>query len=113
MNRAMLIGNIGETPVLNKTNGRGISVINFRVATNERFVQNGEEKNDTTWHHCVAWGGMAELIADHVEKGMKVYIEGKIQNTNYETTDGLKRFKSEIKIDKIEWFTSRDNREEE
>lgn len=81
VNRVMIIGNLGRDPELRQTT-RGESVTNMAVATSESWTdKQGEKKEKTEWHRVVAWGKLAELCAEHLHKGSKVYVEGKIETT--------------------------------
>ena len=68
-NKVQLIGNLGVQPEL-KTLESGKTVVNFSMATNEKFRnQEGVLITDTQWHSIVAWGKTAEIIAQYVNKG--------------------------------------------
>lgn len=77
-NKVQLIGNLGVQPEL-KTLESGKTVVNFSMATNEKFRnQEGVLITDTQWHSIVAWGKTAEIIAQYVNKGQEIAIEGKL-----------------------------------
>lgn len=95
LNRATIIGNITKEPQLKYTQN-GTAVMQFSVATN-RSVQNedGSYRDIPTFHNIVVWSKVAERLAKFLEKGMKVYIEGRIENRTYEK-NGEKKYISEI-----------------
>lgn len=102
MNKAMLIGNVGKDPEIRKTSG-GISVVNFTLATSERYKdKNGQYQTLTEWHNIVAWSGLAEIIGDWVKKGSRIFVEGKIQHRVWEDNDGGKHTLDEIRAENIE-----------
>lgn len=92
MNKVILAGNVGGDPEARVT-GSGNTVVNFSIATS--YKRDGNERTD--WHRIVAWGRTAEVIRDHVKKGDKVLIEGRIQYDSYER-DGVTIPTSEITV---------------
>lgn len=95
VNKAIIIGRVGRDPELRNT-ANGTSVVNFSVATSERFKRaNGERDERTEWHNVSAWGKLAELCAECLRKGSQAYVEGRIQTDEYEK-DGVKRRSTKI-----------------
>jgi len=100
MNKALLFGNVGQSPEIRHT-ASGVCVANFSLATN--FLKKDGEK-ETTWHRMVAFGKTAELISNYVTKGSKILVEGRIQTRNYEAKDGSgKRYITEIVVQQLEF----------
>ena len=57
----------------------GRKVANFRIATKSvNTNEKGERKEDTQWHPIVAWGKLTGISEEHLTKGKKVAIEGKL-----------------------------------
>ena len=107
INKAIIVGNVGEVPKLNHT-GSGKSVANFSVATNESWVNKaGEKQERTEWHNIVCWEKLADICAQYVTKGKQVYVEGRLQHREYEAKDGIKKTVTEILATKIELLGSR------
>lgn len=101
LNRAMLIGNLTRDPELRKTTN-GQSVASFSIATNRSFTtQTGERKEQADYHNIVAWGRLAEICGQYLVKGKKVYVDGRIQNREWQGTDGQKRYRTEIVVDNM------------
>lgn len=97
----MLIGNLTRDPELRKT-ANGQSVASFSVATNRSFTtQTGEKKEQVDYHNIVAWGRLAEICAQYLTKGKKVYVDGRIQNREWEGTDGQKRYRTEVVVENM------------
>lgn len=107
VNKAFILGNIGKSPELKYTNN-GTAVCSFTVATSEKYK--GEER--TTWHNVQAWGKLAEICAEYLEKGKQVYIEGKISNRSYEDANGNKKFVSEIVAETMRMVGGRGQRDD-
>lgn len=104
VNKAILVGRVGNTPELKSLDG-GNKVVNFSVATSEYFKdKSGAKQEKTEWHNVVAWGSLAEIIAKNVVKGTQLYIEGKIQNRSYDDKDGVKKYTSEVVASEIKFL---------
>lgn len=100
-NRVKLIGHLGADPEIRSLES-GRKVANFRIATNSTYTnEKGKRKEDTKWHPIVAWGKLAEICEEHLTKGKKVAVEGKLVHRTYETKDGDKRYVTEILCDEL------------
>jgi single-strand DNA-binding protein len=107
VNKAILIGNLGADPELRYT-ASGTAVAGFNIATTERFKdKNGELQERTEWHSIVCWGRLGELANEYLKKGRSVYIEGRIQTRNYEDKDGIKRYRTEIIAQQMQFLGGR------
>ena len=96
LNKAVIIGRVTQDPEV-KTTPNGTQVANYSVATN-RFSkgQDGQKQEFTEYHNIVAWGKLAEITSQYLQKGALVMIEGRLQTRNWEGQDGVKRYKTEI-----------------
>lgn len=102
LNKAMLIGNVGQDPEIRYTPG-GDAVANLSVATSEKWKdKQGDKQEKTEWHRIVAFGRRAEVIGEYVTKGSKLYIEGKLQTKKWQDQSGNNRYTTEIIADKIQ-----------
>ena len=96
LNKAILIGNLGQDPELKFTQG-GQAVLKLRLATNETYVNKAGERQDRTeWHTIVVWGKRAEALAKILAKGRAICVEGRIQTRQWEDKEGHKRSTTEI-----------------
>lgn len=103
MNKAILCGNLGNDPELKYTPS-GTPVCNFSLATNETWKKDGEKMQKTTWHRCVVWGKIGEVISEHFKKGDKILItDSTIDNRKWEQ-DGVTRYTSEIVVRGFEFI---------
>ena len=98
LNKVMLIGNLTRDPELRFT-PQGNAVSSFVVATNREWVSQGEKKQSVDFHNIVSWNKLAEICGELLKKGMRVYVEGRLQTRDWEDTDGKKRYKTETVID--------------
>lgn len=97
LNKAMIIGRLGQDPEVRYTQSN-TAVANLSIATNERYKDGtGEWQERTEWHKVVAWGRKAEICQQYLTKGSQVYVEGPIQTSQWEDRDGNKRYTTEIK----------------
>ncbi len=108
VNKAILVGNLGADPEMRYTPS-GTAVANFNIATSEtRKNKEGEKEIQTEWHKIVAFGRLAEICGEYLSKGKQVYVEGRIQNRNWEDRDGNKRYTTEIIINTMQMLGSRE-----
>lgn len=102
LNRAEVIGNVTRDPEMRSTTS-GQKVLTLGVASNERWKDkaSGEQRDRTEFHNIVVWGALAEDVAQHVRKGMRVYVSGRVQTRSWETQAGAKRTTTEIISDTV------------
>lgn len=95
MQKTILIGNLGNDPELRDAQGK--PVCTFSVATTERWKdQQGNRQEKTEWHRIVAWNQLAQTCADYLQKGSRVYIEGKNKTRKWTDQNGVDRYVTEI-----------------
>jgi single-strand DNA-binding protein len=97
VNKVILVGNVGKDPAVKYTPS-GTALAKFSIATNERFKdKSGEWQDRTEWHNVLAWERLAEIVGEHVRKGAKIYIEGRLQTSSWEDRQsGEKKYRTEI-----------------
>lgn len=102
VNRAIIVGHLGSDPEVNKSQG-GTKIVNFSVATSDvwKDKDSGERKERTVWHRVVIFGtadsdGLAGVAEQHLKKGSKVYVEGKMQTRKWTDKQGVDRYTTEI-----------------
>jgi single-strand DNA-binding protein len=97
VNKVILLGNVGRDPEVRST-GNGQSVASFSLATSRRWKdRDGNKQEQTEWHNVVAWGKLADVVAKYVTKGLRVFIEGRIETKSWDDkTSGEKRYKTQI-----------------
>jgi single-strand DNA-binding protein len=91
LNKMTIIGNLGRDPEVRYTPD-GLAVTNFSVAVTEKI--RGEDK--TLWFKIVAFGKLGEICGEYLSKGKQVYVDGRLQTSEWEDRDGNKRFTLEI-----------------
>lgn len=109
VNKVILLGHLGKDPE-SKVLESGRRVTTFSLATTERAYKTAsgtEIPERTEWHNVVAWNAAAEISANYLKKGSKVYIEGKLKNRSYTDNTGAKRYVTEVFVDQLELIDSR------
>jgi len=100
-NKVQLIGNIGNAPEI-ITLDSGKKLAKFSIATNESYKNSdGEKVTETQWHNLVAWNKTAEIVAQYLDKGKEVAIEGKLTTRSYDDKDGNKRYITEVIVSEL------------
>lgn len=101
LNKAMVIGRLTRDPE-SRTTPSGQTVTNFSVATNFTWTdQSGQKQERVEYHDVVTWRKLAEICAQYLEKGRRVYVEGRLQTRDWEGQDGVKRYRTEIVADNM------------
>ncbi len=98
-----VIGNLTDDPEL-KFTPSGAAVANFTVASTPRTFdrQTNEWKDgDALFLRCAAWRGLAENVAESLQKGQRVIVTGSLKIRNFERQDGSKGTSVEINVDEI------------
>lgn len=109
INKVTITGNLTRDPELRQTQG-GTSVLAIGVAVNDRRKnqQTGEWEDYPNYIDCTIFGNRATGVAPHLQKGMKVAIEGKLNQSRWQAEDGTNRSKIGIIVDEIEFMAKRD-----
>lgn len=108
VNKAIILGNLGNAPEA-RTTGSGLSITEISVATSEQWTDknSGEKQEKTEWHRVVFFGRLAEIAAEYLTKGSKVYIEGSITTEKYTDKQGIERYSTKIKASEMQMLDSR------
>ncbi len=101
LNKVMIIGNLGRDPEMRYTPS-GQAVTQFTVAVNRNYKgQDGNWQEETEWFRVVAWAQLGERAAENLRKGMKVYVEGRLQTRQWEDQQGQKRYTTELVANQV------------
>lgn len=98
INKVTLIGNLGADPEY-KILDNGTHIANLNIATSEKWKdKEGKDKEQTEWHKVTVFGKLAEIAADYLKRGSRVYIEGSLSTQEYvDKKDNIKRWTTTIK----------------
>jgi single-strand DNA-binding protein len=111
MNKIILIGNLGRDPEMNYT-PNGAAVTKFTIAVN-RFSKSstGERQTETDWFNIVAWNQLAETCSKYLQKGHKVYVEGRLVQRKYTDRNNVERTAIDVVINEMEMLTPKDRQQ--
>lgn len=102
INKVILVGNLGKDPEVKRMQSGDI-VVNFSIATSESWKDKntGERKEKTEWTNVVIFNdSIAKVAEQYLKKGMKVYIEGSLQTRSWEDQSGVKKYATEVVLQK-------------
>jgi single-strand DNA-binding protein len=107
LNKVLLIGRLGRDPEVRYTTS-GQPVATFSIATDESYKsKDGQKVEKTEWHRIVVWGKAAEFCGNYLAKGRLVFIEGKLETRKWTDKDGVEKYTTEIKADRVDFMDSR------
>jgi single-strand DNA-binding protein len=98
-----LVGNLVDDPELRFTPS-GAAVAKFRMASTPRFLdkQTNEWKDgESLFLTCNVWRQAAENVAESLQRGMRVIVQGRLKQRSYETKEGEKRTVYEVEVDEV------------
>jgi single-strand DNA-binding protein len=106
VNKVILVGHTGDAVKMKYFEG-GNCIGRFPLATNEEYVNRstGERVSNTEWHNCVVRNKAAEVCEKYLNKGDKVYIEGRIKSRQWTGDDGQPRYTTEIQVQEFTFLT--------
>lgn len=111
VNKVILIGNLGTDPEI-RYMPSGSRIANLSIATNYSWKdkQTGELQERTEWHKILLPDGLAQIAADHLKKGAKVYIEGSIRTRKWQDQSGQDRSTTEIVASTMQMLDSKEGK---
>jgi len=104
LNKVMLIGNLTRDPDLKYTPGNQ-AVCEIGLAVNRKYrTKEGEDREETTFVDCEAWGKQAEVLKQYMTKGKPLFVEGRLKLDTWEDKDGGKRSKMRVVIENFQFL---------
>ena len=99
INKVILVGNLGAKPEV-KYGSTGNAMTNLSVATSESWTDKntGQKQERTEWHRVSLFGKLAEIAGQYLDKGSKVYVEGKLQTRKWQDQSGADRYTTEVVV---------------
>ena len=96
LNKAIVVGRLTQDPEARTTNS-GQAVSSFSIATNRTWTdKDGQKQEVPEFHNIVAFGKLAEIMNQYLNKGKLALIEGRLQTRSWEDQNGIKRYRTEI-----------------
>ena len=106
-NKVMLMGNLTRDVELKYTPNNQ-AVANIGLAVNRRFrTRDGEDREETTFVDCEAWGRVAEVMNQYLSKGRPVFVEGRLKLDQWQDKDGNNRSKMRVVVENFQFLDSR------
>lgn len=103
LNKVILIGRTTEKPALKQTQS-GFDVSSFSLATSRVWSdKQGQKQEETEFHRIVVWGKTAMTVAQYVEKGQLLMVEGRLQTRQWEDKGGVKKYSTEIIAERVQF----------
>ncbi|MGI9215159.1 MAG: single-stranded DNA-binding protein [Gammaproteobacteria bacterium] len=111
VNKVILIGNLGADPEI-RYMPSGSAVANISIATNESWKdkQTGELQERTEWHKVSLFDKLAQIVAEYLKKGSKVYIEGSLRTRKWQDQSGNDRYITEIIASSMQMLDSKESK---
>jgi single-strand DNA-binding protein len=106
VNKVILIGHTGDQVKMHYFEGGG-SIGRFPLATNETYTNRttGEKVSNTEWHNVVVRNKAAEVCEKYLNKGDKLYIEGRLKTRKWQDDSGNDRYSTEIQCTDFTFLT--------
>ncbi|MBR1376973.1 MAG: single-stranded DNA-binding protein [Bacilli bacterium] len=105
MNKVMLIGRLTAKPELRYTSSN-LPYARFSIAVNRTF-SNSQGERETDFINVVVWRKQAENVANYLDQGSLVGVEGRLQSGNYTDKDGNKRYTLDVQADNVQFLETR------
>lgn len=108
VNKVILVGNLGQEPE-HRVLPSGGGVTNISIATSESWKDKntGEMQERTEWHRVVFFNRLAEIAAEYLRKGSKVYVEGSLRTRKWQDQSGQDRYSTEVIANEMQMLDSR------
>lgn len=100
LNSVILIGRMTRDPEYKSVNGN--SLVNFSLASNRTYVENGNRKDIVNYFDCVLWGKQADIIKQYAGKGKQLLVEGRLEQSTWDAPDGKKMSKIRIRVESFQ-----------
>lgn len=106
-NKVIQMGYLTKDPVLSQLPS-GTSVVDFGIANNHTYTdRDGNERKETNFIGCRAFGKTAEIIARFFTKGKPIFLEGRLLFDRWTGTDGVQHSRHRIHVEKFQFVGSK------
>lgn len=112
LNKVFILGNLTRDPE-RRNLPSGQPVTSFGIATNRFFTdQQGQKQQEVEFHNITAFGRLAEISSQYLQKGSLVFIEGRLRTRSWQDSSGTKHFRTEIIADNLQLGPRRTTQEQ-
>jgi len=103
-NKVLLMGNLTRDPQLSYTPNQ-TAVVDFGLAVNRKWKgQDGNQREETCFVDCQAFGRLAENINKYMSKGRALFIEGRLTFNTWTAQDGTRRSKHRVTVENFQFL---------
>ena len=107
MNKIIIIGNLGRDPEM-RYSPSGQPMTSFSIASNRRYTTAaGEQREETEWFNCTAFGRLADVCNQYLTRGQQVYVEGRLRSRQYDRRDGTPGFSLDVNVTEMQMLGRR------
>ena len=107
MNKIIIIGNLGRDPEM-RYSPSGQPMTSFSIASNRRYTTAaGEQREETEWFNCTAFGRLADVCNQYLTRGQQVYVEGRLRSRQYDRRDGSPGFSLDVNVTEMQMLGRR------
>ncbi len=108
VNKITIIGNLGRDPEM-RYSASGTPMTSFSIASSRRYTTAaGEQREETEWFNCTAFGRLADTCNQYLARGRQVYIEGRLRSRQYDRRDGTPGFSLDVNVTDVHFLGRRD-----
>ena len=107
LNKVFLMGNLTRDIELKRTPSNNTAVANIGLAVNRQYRAGDENREETTFVDCEAWGRTAEVMHQYLAKGRPVLVEGRLKLDQWQDRDGNNRSKLKVVVENFQFVDSR------
>lgn len=108
-NKVLLMGRLTRDVEMKFTTSN-MAVANIGLAVGRRFrTKEGENREETAFIDCEAWGRTAEVMNQYLAKGRPVFIEGRLKLDQWQDKDGGNRSKLKVVIENFQFVDSKND----
>lgn len=113
LNQCQFIGRLGKKPET-RYMPSGDAVCGFSVAVGSQWKdKNGEKQESTEWVNVTAFGKLAEICSEYLDKGSQVFISGRMKTDKYTDKDGVEKYSTKIVADKMQMLGGKSKGDEQ
>lgn len=111
LNNVVLVGRLTADPELKEV-GKDGKVVNFSLAV-QRTYKNADGEYETDFIQCNVWNNIAENMKEYCKKGDLIGVKGTLQSSSYEDKDGNKKYKTDVRVEKVTFLSSKKEENED
>ena len=112
MNKIIIVGYLGRDPEM-RYSASGTPMTSFSIASSRRYTTAaGEQRDETEWFNCTAFGRLADTCNQYLARGRQVYVEGRLRSRQYNRQDGSPGFSLDVNVTEVHFLGRRDDMDE-